>query len=161
MIIRRIGMLSPSRRRLLVVVCLGLLAGVPAGRADEPAKPKLEFRRAERSPAAGLIEAAVPGQTEKIYLHKDAELTEADLAAASVGKDESSNPCINIVFTKAGSDKMAKLSEAIIDKPLAILIDGKVISAPTVRSKFSGRAQIAGPFSKAEVEAIVKKIAPK
>jgi hypothetical protein len=97
-----------SHRVLFAVTCLGLAAWFPSAHADDPKKPKLEFRRAETKPADGLTEATVPGQKDKIYLHKEFELTEADVAEASVGVDTKFNPCIDIVFTKAGAEKMAK-----------------------------------------------------
>lgn len=53
---------------------------------------------------------------------------------------------------------MAKLSEQHKDKPLAILIDGKIISAPFVRAKFSERALLTGNFTKEEVDNLVKGI---
>jgi preprotein translocase subunit SecD len=154
-------MLWSYRRVLFAVACLGLATGLPTTRADQPKKPRLEFRRAETKPAEGLTEASVPGQPDKIYLHKDAELTEDDVTQASVGVDLQGGPCIDIVFTKKGAEKMAKLSEAQIDKPLAVLVDGKVISAPIVKSKFSDRASITGFFTKPEAEQLVKAIKPK
>ena len=53
---------------------------------------------------------------------------------------------------------MEALSEKHLDKPLAILIDGKVVSAPVVRVKVSDKAQINGKFTKDEVENLVKAI---
>jgi len=151
----------PYRRVLFAVACLGLATNLPSARADQPTKPKLEFRRAETKPADGLTEATVPGRKDNIYLYMDAELTEADVAQASVSVDSQFNPCIDIVFTKTGAEKMAKLSEAQIDKPFAILVEGKVISAPTVKSKLSARARIAGGFTKEEAEKLAKAIKSK
>ncbi len=148
-------------RVLFAVTCLGLTPWLPSAQADEPVKAKLEFRRAETKPAEGLTEAMVLGQKDKIYLHKAAELTEADVAEVRVGMDRFSDPCIDITFTKKGAEKMAKLSESHIDKPLAILVEGKVISSPTVYSKFSDQAQITGRFTKEEAEKLVKAIKSK
>ena len=51
---------------------------------------------------------------------------------------------------------MAKVSEGHQGKPLAILVDGKVLSAPIVRATFRGQATITGLPSKGEAERIVK-----
>jgi preprotein translocase subunit SecD len=40
-------------------------------------------------------------------------------------------------------------------------VEGKVISAPTVKTKFSERAQITGYFTKEEAEKLVKAIKSK
>jgi preprotein translocase subunit SecD len=130
-------------------------------RADQPpAKPtlKVEFRRAEHRPAEGLTEAAVAGTTEKVYLHKSADATNEDIAEAYAGVDSLRKPTVEITFTKKGAIKIGKVTEEHLDKPLAILIDGKVVSAPIIRSKLSQKALIAGNFTKEEVDKLVKGI---
>ena len=119
---------------------------------------RIEFRRAEAEPAEGLTEAVIPGTTDKIYLYKLADVTNADIAKARSILDDQQKPAAEITFTAAGAKKMAKISELQIGKPLAIIIDGKVISAPVVRSPFSERAMISGNFTVKDVEKIVKRI---
>ena len=46
---------------------------------------KVEFRRAELTPAEGLIEATVVGSNKKVYLHKTVEISTADIAQAYPG----------------------------------------------------------------------------
>jgi preprotein translocase subunit SecD len=53
---------------------------------------------------------------------------------------------------------MKKLTEEHRDKPLAVLVDGKVISAPVVKSVISDKAEITGKFTKDEVEKLAKGI---
>ena len=45
-----------------------------------------------------------------------------------------------------------------LGKPLAVLIDGEVVMAPTLRSPVSDSALISGDFSQAEAERIVNGI---
>jgi preprotein translocase subunit SecD len=143
---------------MLAVLCAGFAVPVWAEKPDEKPKVKVEFRRAEAKNADGLTAAVVAGTTDKIYLHKAVEATNADIAEARVALDNAANPAIDILFTKEGAKKMEALSEKHQDKPLAILIDGKVVSAPVIRAKFSDKAQITGKFTKEEVEALVKAI---
>jgi len=150
-------MRSLFRGSLFAVACLGSLAPL-AARPDEKPKVTVEFRRAETKAAEGLTEATIAGTTQKVYVPRKADATNADIAEAKVGVDGDSNPAIDIVFTKEGAKKMEALSERHKDKPLAIMIDGKVVSAPVVREKFSARAQINGRFTKEEVEKLVKAI---
>jgi preprotein translocase subunit SecD len=98
----------------------------------------------------------VPGGTEKIYLHKAPDATNEDIAEVRAAEDSRKMPALEIVFTKEGAKKIAKLSEEHFDKPLAVLVDGKVVSAPVIKSKFSERALVTGKFTKEEVEKIVK-----
>jgi preprotein translocase subunit SecD len=142
---------------LFAVACLGLTTPLASARPDEK-KVVVEFRLAEIKPADGLTEATIEGTTDKVYLHKKADATNADIARASVGVDNALNPCIDIVFTDAGAKKMAAASEKHRDKPLAIMVNGKVMSAPRIREKFSDRAQITGKFTKEEVEKLVEAI---
>lgn len=151
---------------LTQIVCV-LLASLncaphaPAGNPDEKPRPRLELRRAEAKPAEGLTEATVAGTKVKVYLHKEADLTGEDVDKARASVDDQGRPAIEVIFTKEGARKMARLSERHAGKPLAILIDGKVVSAPVVRSKFSARALITGMFSEEEAEKLAKTITGK
>src|SRR5262245_37808666 len=151
-------MRAMTRRSMLAAVCVAFAAPVWAGPPGEKPKVKVEFRRAETTNADGLTPATVAGTDEKIYLHKEADATSADIAEARAAVDGACNPAIDILFTKEGAKKMAALSEKHRDKPLAILIDGKVVSAPVVRVKFSDKAQVTGRFTQEEVEKLVKAI---
>jgi preprotein translocase subunit SecD len=129
--------------------------------AEKPAvKPSVtvEFRRAENQPAEGLSEATVAGTTQMVYLHKSADATNVDIAEARAAVDNQQKPVVEITFTEEGAKKMAKLTAERQDKPLAILVDGKVVCAPVVRSTLSRVAQITGNFTQEEVDRIVRGI---
>jgi preprotein translocase subunit SecD len=142
---------------VVAATCLAVAGPFASARPDEK-KVVLEFRRAETKPADGLAEAVVVGTTQKVYIPKTADATTADIAGAKAVLDGGGNPAIDITFTKAGAKKMAALTEKHQDKPLAILINGKVVSAPVVREKFGERAQINGAFTQKEVESLVQAI---
>lgn len=80
---------------------------------------------------------------------KPTELTGADLQSAEVvfGSSETGRPSVSIVFTQEGGEKFATITERNIGKPLAILLDGQIVSAPIVQGKITGgSAQITGEF---------------
>jgi preprotein translocase subunit SecD len=148
----------------IVCVSLASLTCTPQASADKPDKRprvRLELRRAEAEPAEGLTEATVAGTTKKVYLHKEADATNEDVAGARATEDIRGRPSIEITFTEAGAKKMARLCEQHHKRPLAIVVDGKVISAPIVYGKFSTKAEITGMFTKEEAERIVKAITGK
>lgn len=100
--------------------------------------------------AAGRVISEKP-----IFLKKTA-ITGADLKSAYSGSDQYSRPIVNIEFTPEGTRKFHDVTARSVGKPLAILLDGKVISAPQVNEAISGgRAQISGQFSNQEVRDLV------
>jgi preprotein translocase subunit SecD len=133
-------------------------AGAAPGWADEAAdgpKVKVEIRKAETRKADGLTAATVAGTTTKVYLHKTAELTAADIAGATLSLDGDKNPRIELTLTRAGGRKMADLSKDRANKPLAILVDGTVIAAPVVKAVVTDRVMVTGKFSREEAEKLV------
>jgi preprotein translocase subunit SecD len=76
-------------------------------------------------------------------------LTGADLESAKVVFDsQTGKPAISIQFTKEGGDKFAEITGKNIGKPLPIILDNEVISAPNVQEKITGgSAQITGTFT--------------
>jgi preprotein translocase subunit SecD len=154
-------MILPSRYLGLAVAFLGTaLAAVSC--ADEPAKVLLEIRRAETTPAEGLTPATVLGRDKTIYLHPKAEVTGSDIAVARITSNNPPvSPVIEFIFTKEGAKKMETLTEKHLNKPIAILMDGRVLSAPVIREKISGRAQITGSYSREDAERLVKSIPAK
>jgi preprotein translocase subunit SecD len=154
-------MLTRLRGSLFAVACFGLAMPFAPARQDEKPKVTVEFRLAEKKPADGLTEVKIEGTDEKVYLHKKAEATNADIAKASAGVDNALGPCIDILFTDAGAKKMQTVSEKHRGKMMAIVIDGKVVSAPTIQAKFSDKCQITGKYTKEEAEKLAKAISGK
>jgi preprotein translocase subunit SecD len=126
--------------------------------AADPPRVTLEFRRAETKLAEGLSEERVVGSDQKVYVHKAVELTNVDIVFAKPGLSRKSKYEILVRFSKEGAQKMAKLSEAHRGKPLAILVNGKVVCAPVLRDMITEWAAIDGSFTQEEVERICKEI---
>lgn len=71
------------------------------------------------------------------------------LVQARTGIDEfTDQPMVMISFDEAGTRKFAQLTAANVGNPLAIVLDGKVLSAPIVNEPITGgQAQISGGFT--------------
>jgi preprotein translocase subunit SecD len=54
---------------------------------------------------------------------------------------------VNFTWTADGGREFAEVTEKNIGKPLAIVIDGNVVSAPTIQSRIARQGQITGNFS--------------
>lgn len=102
---------------------------------------------------AQLIFAEVVEASPSAQL-KPTNLTGADLAQAKVGFDnKTGKPLVQLQFTSEGGNKFAALTAANVGKPLAIVLDNQVISAPIVQEKITGgTAQISGNFTTDEAK---------
>ena len=95
-----------------------------------------------------------PGAKQPLRISKEVLLDETAVASAAV-TSTIQGPVVEITFTAAGAKRFALITGASINKRLAIVFDGKLLSAPTILSEISGgRAQITGNFTAAEAETI-------
>ena len=127
-----------------IAVCLGVAAARCAAGADDPPRVQVEFRRAQDEVAPGYIKRRIEGTSDTVYVHDKADfvLTPDDMNEAKVGKDDRTRPAVIIMFAQPGREKMGELTGGWVGKRLAILVDGKVVSSPTVRSKITDSALI-------------------
>ena len=115
-----------------------------------------EVRLAEDHPSPGLREARVSGSDRSVYLHNDIVVTNGDISRAEVVQGNGpSQFSVSVEFTAAGAKKMRSATESHMGKPLAILLDGQVVMALTIRAPIDSSAMITGNFTKAEAERIV------
>lgn len=90
---------------------------------------------------------------------KKTVLTGNELKWAGPGTNEYGQPNVSIEFTSEGATKFQAITTRSVGKPLAILLDGVVISAPNINEPITGgRAQISGGFSITEVQDLVIKL---
>ncbi len=115
---------------------------------------RFEIRLAERTPREGLTEAPVMGREHKVYLHPDVALSNADVRSTSVSISQTAppdgrpGPIIDVFFTVEGTRKFAETTEKSLRKPLAFLLDGKVVLAPIVLESIpGGQCLIAANFA--------------
>jgi len=87
-------------------------------------------------------------------------LTGKDLAKADLQFDSTNgNPQIGLTFTAAGAKKFEEITARNVGQPLAIFLDGAVLSAPTVQGKIAGgSAVITGTFTLEEARRFVAQL---
>ena len=157
---------SPWRTRAVAaIVALALVAAAAAavsrfwssvGVRVQAAEVRFEVRLAEETSAPGLREAAISDSSRTVYLHDDVVITNGDIAQAQVVQgDTPSTFHVALTFSAEGAGKMVRATGSHIGRPLAILIDGKVVMAPVVRAAIGTAAVISGTYTKAEAERIV------
>jgi len=97
----------------------------------------------------------LPGTGETMYLVKqEPEITGAALTNARVRiGGEYNMPYVAVDLNKEGAIKFAKVTEMNIERNLAIVLDGRVQSAPVIKSKIpDGHAIIEGNFTMEEAK---------
>lgn len=109
----------------------------------------------------GKVEEKEGGRVvrERPIILKNTVLTGADIKWVGPSVDEYGNPVIDLEFKPEGAGMFSNVTSRNVGKPLAILLDRKIISAPNIREPIpSGRAQISGDFSVEEVQDMVIKL---
>lgn len=93
------------------------------------------------------IDPASRGQ--QYLVRKKIEVDGATLLDARPGSDQQSGTwVVNFEFDSAGARRFADITRANVGRPFAIVLDGKVISAPVIREPITGgRGQISGNFT--------------
>ena len=88
----------------------------------------------------------------RYYLIKTRSIITGDmLKSASMGRDDLNQPAVNFDFNMMGGRKFAEVTTNNIGKHFAIVLDGKVISAPVIRTAITGGSgQISGGFNATE-----------
>jgi preprotein translocase subunit SecD len=127
---------------------------------DLAAAIRFEVRLAEDQPAPGLREAKVAGSNRSVYLYDSVIVSNGDIASAhAVPGSGPSDYSVNIEFNAAGAARMHDATASHVGKLIAILLDGGVVMAPTLRSPISESARITGHFTKPQAERIANGLA--
>ncbi|MEW5758128.1 MAG: protein translocase subunit SecD [Candidatus Omnitrophota bacterium] len=117
----------------------------------------LEFKLVDTDPVRlkDAISGNVPQNYELKYVDNNPILLEAKpvltgeaLSEAKVEFDQYGQPYVGIGFTPDGTKTFADITTQNVNRQLAIILDGKVHSAPRINEPIpSGRAQISGRFT--------------
>jgi len=92
----------------------------------------------------------------ELLLEKEPKLVGSDLADSLLGFGQFGTAKVQLRFTPEGAKKFAKVTQENVDRQLAIVLDGRVRSAPTIRTPIlNGEAEITGIGSMDEARVIV------
>ena len=83
---------------------------------------------------------------------KVAAVSGQDLRNARVSVDENNRPAVSFTLSNEGGRKFGKVSGENIGRQLAIILDGRVQSAPTLESRITTEGRITGSFTQEEVQ---------
>jgi preprotein translocase subunit SecD len=153
-----------ARRRIFVPVLvtfavIGMIVAAssmwPRSGSLAQAAVRFEVRLAEDQPAPGLRAARVGSSHRTVYVHPEIVVTNDDVERSSViGGDVPSHFWIDVRLNAAGAEKMRRATANHLGKPVAILIDGNVVTAPTLKSPIGTAAVISGDYTQADAQRI-------
>ncbi len=86
---------------------------------------------------------------QRIAVRSRVDVDGADLTDARAITDQQTGQwVVNFTFNAVGARRFADITRANVGRPFAIVLDGKVISAPVIREPITGgRGQISGNFN--------------
>lgn len=93
-----------------------------------------------------------------IFLAPQAVLTERDIASARAFHGDRGS-FVELTLNRRGSPQLARVTRQNIGRRLAILVNGRLVTAPLIDQEInSGRAYIGGPLTAEEVDDIAASI---
>ena len=124
--------------------------------------PILEFKEQSSAAQAVPVDASSTGEInlDLSSSWQNTELTGKYLKRSSVQfNPNDGSPEVSLEFDTEGSKLFEEVTARNIGKPVAIFLDGYVISAPTVNEKITGgQASISGRFNIEEAKLLVKRL---
>ena len=101
----------------------------------------------------------VPGASEAgdtgpafFLVKRAAGITGRDLRNARPSLDENNQPAVGFSLNQQGADKFSQLTAQNIGRQLAIILDGRIQSAPTIEGRIYDEGRISGSFTQQEVQ---------
>ena len=114
---------------------------------------RFEVRLAEDRPTPGLVVSQAGDSGRLIYLHPEIVVSNDDIERAWVFQDPPGFG-VAVKFLPPGAERMQQATAGHVGRPMAILIDGHVVSVPTLRAPISDSAVLNGIYTQAEARRI-------
>ena len=122
-----------------------LLPGEERHEDGEPAPPGMEIACERASSDAA--------RTPPCYLlHASPVIEGRDIARATPEPDQFGSPAVRVVFSPEAGERFRRFTAAHVGDRLAIVLDGEVVSAPSIQGEIAREALISGEFSAEEAE---------
>lgn len=139
--------LSDPRRAVQV---LGQTAHLSFHLVREDVDPRKPVLPAGVMALPHLERGAANGTEQLIAVEKDAMLSGEDVADAQP-TFEQGQAAVSLIFNSRGADIFERVTGENVGRRMAIVLDGKVYSAPVIRQRIGGgRASISGSFTTQE-----------
>ena len=108
----------------------------------------MEQIQSGRAPAGTEFLPYIDAPDSVIPVYSRVEVSGESLKDSQADFDQHNMPVVSTVFDASGARRFAKLTTEHVNERFAIVLDGKVLSAPVIREPIpGGRGQISGGFS--------------
>jgi preprotein translocase subunit SecD len=147
----RIGRLLEETGRLE----LKWVEGEPAPEAELLARLGGEVPRGRDVVCTERSEATGPSSASEglcYLLERTPAITGGDLETAQVGVGSFGDPVVLVTLTEPAGVRFGHATAANVGRQLAILLDGRVLTAPVVQTEIGSEAVIEGGFSEQEAQ---------
>jgi preprotein translocase subunit SecD len=98
--------------------------------------------------------SGTPGDTSTVYylVKRAAAVTGRDLRTARPSLDQNNLPAVSFTLNSEGGRRFGKVSSENLGRQLAIILDGRVQSAPRLEGRITTDGQIYGSFTQEEAQ---------
>ena len=103
-------------------------------------------------PGVSDVSAGGPATTVYYLLRKVAAVSGRDLRTARPSLDERNLPAVSFTLNGEGARRFGTVTETNIGRYLAIVLDGRVQSAPRIEGRITTDGRISGSFTQQEVQ---------
>ena len=108
----------------------------------------MEQIQSGRAPAGTEFLPYIDAPDSVVPVYSRVEVSGESLKDSQADFDQNNMPVVSTVFDASGARRFAKLTTEHVNERFAIVLDGKVLSAPVIREPIpGGRGQISGGFS--------------
>jgi preprotein translocase subunit SecD len=125
-------------RVVAMLLAVSAFAGCAGSSATAPSvsQGRIQLRFASVAPVRGHKATTNPLDSSTIYLAPGAFLQDEQVQSARVVEVATGEPAVEITFTPAGAATLRDVSERNVGKLVAILVDGRVVTAVPIQSVF-------------------------
>lgn len=110
--------------------------------------PIAEAAAGRLPPGVQLLPQVGRPEEPALVVQRRALVTGEMLTSASLGRDEGNQPTVNFRFNTQGARAFGRATTANVGKRFAIVLDGRIISAPTIQTPITGgEGRITGNFT--------------
>ncbi|GEP44890.1 SecDF P1 head subdomain-containing protein [Brevifollis gellanilyticus] len=139
----------------LVIIAL-LFCAMSFTRSPVTSQAKCAFRVSEvvdfETPESDSFPASEYANAERIFVKKTSIITDVDVKQFSPQMNEDDQWIVLLILTEDGTEKFRQATSCLIGKQLAIILNGRLVSAPVLRAPIEdGNIIISGNLDKYEL----------
>lgn len=152
-------MANASRSLLFLLACLPLSF---AQATDQPAVQTLRFSEVvdESGPDTKQLDWK-DGKNKPLHVRNEAIVANQHIQSCAPTKDDAGQWRLLVTFNADGADRFHKATKLLKGQQIAIVVEDKIISAPTVQEAIAnGIVTISGNLTQAELQKLADTISP-